>query len=76
MNHTPRRSPWRRTAWAAHFEASIRADQAGFTDFREDLAAFTVPTLVVHGDSDAVVPFHISGRRSAETISSRETTTS
>lgn len=46
--------------------------QFGRTDFREDLAAFTVPTLVIHGDSDAVVPFHISGRRSAETIPGSE----
>lgn len=46
--------------------------QFGRTDFRKDLAAFTVPTLVIHGDSDAVVPFHISGRRSAETIPGSE----
>lgn len=46
--------------------------QFGRTDFREDLAAFTVPTLVIHGDSDAVVPFHISGRRSAEAIPGSE----
>lgn len=31
------------------------------TDFREDLAEVTVPTLVIHGDSDAVVPFEGSG---------------
>lgn len=34
-----------------------------FTDFREDLAGVTVPALVVHGDSDATVPFEGSGRR-------------
>lgn len=38
------------------------------TDFRADLAAFTVPTLVIHGDSDAIVPFEASGRRSHEAI--------
>jgi pimeloyl-ACP methyl ester carboxylesterase len=27
-----------------------------------------VPTLVIHGDSDAIVPFEISGKRSHETI--------
>jgi len=27
-----------------------------------------VPTLVIHGDSDAVVPFEVSGKRSAELI--------
>ena len=28
----------------------------------------TVPTLVIHGDSDGVVPFEISGKRAAELI--------
>ncbi len=38
------------------------------TDFREDLRKFTIPTLVIHGDSDAIVPFEISGKRSAAAI--------
>ena len=38
------------------------------TDFRDDLTAFTIPTLVIHGDSDAIVPFEVSGRRTAEAI--------
>lgn len=40
----------------------------GRTDFREDLKAVTVPTLVVHGDSDGIVPFEVSGKRSHEAI--------
>ena len=40
----------------------------GRTDFREDLAKLTVPTLVIHGDSDAIVPFEVSGKRSHETL--------
>jgi non-heme chloroperoxidase len=40
----------------------------GRTDFRKELGAVTVPTLIVHGDSDAVVPFEVSGRRTHETI--------
>ncbi len=40
----------------------------GRTDFRGDVASIDVPTLVIHGDSDAVVPFEVSGRRSAEQI--------
>ena len=31
------------------------------TDFRADLAAIDVPTLVIHGDDDQVVPFAIGG---------------
>ena len=32
------------------------------TDFTEDLKKFTVPTLVVHGDDDQIVPIDASGR--------------
>ena len=39
-----------------------------YTDFRDDLAKVTVPTLVIHGDSDAIVPFEVSGKRSHEAI--------
>ena len=35
----------------------------GTTDFRADLSKITVPTLVLHGDSDATVPFEGSGSR-------------
>ena len=38
------------------------------TDFRADVAAITVPVLVIHGDSDQIVPFEVSGRRSHEMI--------
>ncbi|MGH3148209.1 MAG: alpha/beta fold hydrolase [Rubrobacter sp.] len=40
----------------------------GHTDFREDLSRVDVPTLVIHGDSDAIVPFEVSGKRSHEKI--------
>ena len=40
----------------------------GTTDFRDDLAKVDVPTLVIHGDSDGVVPFEASGKRTAESI--------
>lgn len=38
------------------------------TDLRGDMASFTMPTLIVHGDQDALVPFEVSGRRAAEMI--------
>ena len=38
------------------------------TDFRHDLAKITVPTLIIHGDSDGIVPFEVSGKRSAAAI--------
>ncbi len=34
----------------------------GTTDFRPDMAAFDVPTLVIHGDADQIVPFEVSGQ--------------
>ena len=40
----------------------------GRTDFRDDLAEFDVPTLIIHGDSDGIVPFEVSGKRSHEMI--------
>ena len=38
------------------------------TDFRPDMVAFTVPTLVIHGDADATVPADITGRAAAAAI--------
>jgi non-heme chloroperoxidase len=38
------------------------------TDFRQDLQKITVPTLVIHGDADAVVPFEGSGKRIHEMV--------
>jgi non-heme chloroperoxidase len=52
-------------AWAASPLATRDCIVAfGGTDFRPDLAAFDVPTLIVHGDADAIVPIDVSGRRS------------
>jgi non-heme chloroperoxidase len=38
------------------------------TDFNADLARFDVPTLVVHGDDDQIVPFESSAPRAVERI--------
>lgn len=42
------------------------------TDFRPDLAKIDVPTLVVHGDDDQIVPIEVGGRRSVELIDGAE----
>jgi pimeloyl-ACP methyl ester carboxylesterase len=44
---------------------------AWLTDFRKDLQRFTIPTLVVHGDSDRVVPV-ANGRALAARIPASE----
>ena len=38
------------------------------TDFRPDLAAFTVPTLIIHGTEDKTVPIDAAGRAAAKGI--------
>ncbi|NHC09772.1 alpha/beta fold hydrolase [Stutzerimonas degradans] len=38
------------------------------TDFRGDLKRFDVPTLVIHGDDDQIVPLESSGKASAALI--------
>ena len=43
-----------------------------YTDFRDDLAKVDVPVLVLHGDSDGIVPFEVSGKRTAETVAGAE----
>src|ERR1700691_5350287 len=37
-------------------------------DFRKDLARFDVPTLVIHGDADRILPIGTSGLRTAKLI--------
>ncbi|WP_186576920.1 alpha/beta fold hydrolase [Aquibacillus kalidii] len=39
-----------------------------YTDFRLDLKKFNLPTLILHGDADAIVPVEISGQRAHEQI--------
>ena len=37
-------------------------------DFRKDLARVDVPTLVIHGDADRILPIGASGLRTAKLI--------
>lgn len=43
--------------------ATLACVSSWLTDFRADLARFSLPTLIVHGDSDRIVPVEVSGRR-------------
>jgi non-heme chloroperoxidase len=50
-------------------EAGVRCvDAFATTDFTEDLRKFDIPTLVIHGDDDQIVPIAATGRRSAHMI--------
>ncbi|HBY50725.1 MAG: alpha/beta hydrolase [Pseudomonadota bacterium] len=63
---------WRQgmLAGAKNTYDSIAAFSA--TDFREDLAKFDVPTLVIHGDDDQIVPIDAAGKASAALIKDAE----
>ncbi|GGZ14115.1 arylesterase [Echinicola pacifica] len=53
--------------------ATIKAAEAwAGTDFRQELKNVTVPTLIVHGDADNIVPIKTSGDQAAEGIANRE----
>ncbi len=55
------------TLSSAH--ATIECAKAfSFTDFRPDLHAVTVPTLIIHGDADKTVPIEASGERTARAL--------
>ena len=44
------------------------AEAFSSTDFRPDLKAVTVPTLIIHGTADATVPIDVSSRQAAAGI--------
>ncbi len=52
----------------ADLHAATQCIASWVTDFTGDLAKVTVPTLVIHGDADAIVPIEFSGRRTADAV--------
>jgi pimeloyl-ACP methyl ester carboxylesterase len=56
-----------RFSWTVAAGASAKGTldcvRAWLTDFRGDLSRVDVPALVVHGDSDRIVPLAVSGQR-------------
>ncbi len=62
----------RNWAWSVAMQAGLKPTIAcvqafGSTDFRPDLASFEVPTMVIHGTGDSIVPVGI-GRNAAAGI--------
>jgi non-heme chloroperoxidase len=49
----------------AHYDGVVAFSQ---TDFTEDLKKFSVPTLVMHGDDDQIVPYADSAPLSAKLV--------
>jgi len=61
----------RETFWLQGMQCSIHSayaciKQFSETDFTDDLKKMAIPTLVVHGDDDQIVPIATAGRRSVE----------
>jgi non-heme chloroperoxidase len=59
---------WRQGLQAGHRNAYECIAAFSATDFRADLARSDVPTLVIHGDYEPVVPFAVGGQASAALI--------
>ncbi len=60
-------------SWAQCMAAGLHptlacADSFAKTDFRSELSAFEVPTLVIHGTKDKTVPIDATGRMAARGI--------
>lgn len=63
---------WDIAVWASP-KATIECVKAfSTTDFRSDLTKFNLPTLVLHGDADQIVPFQKSGKLAHEMIAGSE----
>src|SRR5246127_2434359 len=52
--------------------ASLACVPTWHEDFRQDVAKIDVPTLVIHGDTDRIVPFSAAGSRTAKLINGAE----
>jgi pimeloyl-ACP methyl ester carboxylesterase len=55
-------------AAGASATASLACVPTWHEDFRQDLARIDVPTLVIHGDADRILPIAASGQRTAKLI--------
>ena len=60
-------SSWN-VAAGASAAASLACVPTWHEDFRKDLSRIDVPTLVIHGDADRIVPFPASGQLTAKLV--------
>ena len=61
------RASWN-VAAGASATASLACVPTWHEDFRKDLTRIDVPTLVIHGDADRILPITVSGLRTAKLI--------
>jgi len=62
---------WNVAAFASPI-ASLACVPSWHEDFRQDVAKIDVPTLVIHGDEDRIVPFASAGKRTAQLVKGAE----
>ena len=55
-------------ACIASATASLACVPTWHEDFRKDLTHLDVPTLVIHGEADRIVPFAAAGKRTASLV--------
>jgi non-heme chloroperoxidase len=55
-------------AASASAAASLACVPTWHEDFRNDVARIDVPTLVIHGDADRIVPIHAAGEKTAKLV--------
>jgi non-heme chloroperoxidase len=48
--------------------ASLACVPTWYEDFRNDVARIDIPTLVIHGEADRIVPFAAAGQRTAKLV--------
>jgi non-heme chloroperoxidase len=59
---------WHQGVMAGHKNTFDCIKAFSETDFTEDLKKFDVPTLIIHGDDDQIVPIGAAGLRSAKLV--------
>lgn len=65
------RNSWN-TAARGGFFAAAAAPTTWYTDFRADIPAIDVPTLILHGTGDRILPVEATGRPFAEALPSAD----
>jgi non-heme chloroperoxidase len=61
---------------ASSYYAMLNCVDAWLEDFRADIAQIKIPTLVIHGDADQILPIDATGKRTAALIPGAELTSS
>ncbi len=79
VNETPGAvsDAWLEWSQSLAMQASLHAtlkcgDSFAGTDFREDMKAFDLPTLLIHGTADQTIPIEVSADRVAELVPNAE----